>query len=146
MIKKIFIIFFFITACGYQPIYIKKNEIKFSEIIISGYKQINRKILSLLSIKKDNNNNIKSQILIESNKNIIVVSKDTKGQPASYQTILQIKLSITENNRLIKTKTFSEDFTYNNIENKYDLSTYQNDVENNLINKIVEDIIIFLNL
>ena len=50
------------------------------------------------------------------------------------------------NNRLIKTKAFSEDFTYNNIENKYDLSTYQNDVENNLINKIVEDIIIFLNL
>ena len=46
----------------------------------------------------------------------------------------------------IKVKTFNESFDYNNITNKYDLSVYQDDVRDNLINKIVEDLIIFVNL
>ena len=46
----------------------------------------------------------------------------------------------------MKEKRFIQAFNYNNIENKSDLSNYQNDVENNLVNKIVEDLIIYMNL
>ena len=41
---------------------------------------------------------------------------------------------------------FNENFSYNNIENKFDLSVYQKDVEDNLIKKMTDDIIIFINL
>lgn len=57
-----------------------------------------------------------------------------------------MKFTIIKDGKISKEKTFRESFDYNNIENKYDLSTYQNDVENNLIDKIVEDLIIFINL
>ena len=57
-----------------------------------------------------------------------------------------MKFTIIKDGKISKEKTFRESFDYNNIENKYDLSTYQNDVEDNLIDKIVEDLIIFINL
>ena len=34
--------------------------------------------------------------------------------------------------------------SYNNIKNKFDLSQYRQDIEANLINKIIEEISIFL--
>ena len=51
-----------------------------------------------------------------------------------------------EENKIIKSKDFSSSFTYNNIENKFDLTQYQKSIELNLINKISEEIFIFLKL
>ena len=50
--KKILIIFFFLASCGYQPLYIQKEEIFFKKINLIGDKKINRKIISNSTIKK----------------------------------------------------------------------------------------------
>jgi hypothetical protein len=144
--KKILIIFFFITACGYQPLYIVKNEILFEKITLTGDKKINRKIVSTSTIKKDSKDNLNNEIILDTNKNIIITSRDMKGQPATFKSSIEVKLTIMQHGKIFREKIFNESFDYNNIENKYDLSTYQNDVEDNLIDKIVEDIIIYINL
>ena len=144
--KKLLIIFFLISACGYQPLYIKKNEIFFKEITLLGDKKINRKIISSTQMRKDENISINNEIILDSKIDIITTSRDTKGQPTTFKSLLNVSLIIKENGKNIKVKTFNESFDYNNITNKYDLSVYQNDVRDNLINKIVEDIIIFVNL
>ncbi len=144
--KKLFIIFFLISACGYQPLYTKKNEILFKEITLLGDKKINRKIISSTQMRKDENISINNEIILDSKIDIITTSRDTKGQPTTFKSLLNVSLIIKENGKNIKVKTFNESFDYNNITNKYDLSVYQNDVRDNLINKIVEDIIIFVNL
>ena len=46
----------------------------------------------------------------------------------------------------MRQKSFSKDFSYNNLDNKFDLANYQDDVENNLVNKIIEELIIFINI
>ena len=144
--KKFLIIFFFITACGYQTIYIIKDEIFIEKITLSGDKRINRKIVSTSAIKKSSEGNLNNEIILNTNKNIITTSRDSKGQPATFKSLIEVKFTIIKDGKISKEKTFRESFDYNNIENKYDLSTYQNDVENNLIDKIVEDLIIFINL
>ena len=144
--KKFLIIFFFITACGYQPLYIIKDEIFFEKITLSGDKRINRKIVSTSAIKKSSEGNLNNEIILNTNKNIITTSRDSKGQPATFKSLIEVKFTIIKDGKISKEKTFRESFDYNNIENKYDLSTYQNDVEDNLIDKIVEDIIIYINL
>ena len=144
--KKFLIIFFFITACGYQPLYLIKDEIFFEKITLSGDKRINRKIVSTSAIKKSSEGNLNNEIILNTNKNIITTSRDSKGQPATFKSLIEVKFTIMKDGKISKEKTFRESFDYNNIENKYDLSTYQNDVEDNLIDKIVEDIIIFINL
>ena len=60
--------------------------------------------------------------------------------------MIEVKFTIKEDDKILKQKIFNESFDYNNIENKYDLSVYQTDVEDNLINKIVEDLIIYMNI
>ena len=147
MKKILLILFFIVTACGYEPLYKTKNEIdkiNISDIEISGDITLGKKILSKLPIKiiKDKSLN---KLILDSNKNIIETSKNSQGQIASYRTTVIVKLSLLDNkNNLIKERTISKDFLYNTIENKFKLKEYQIEVENNLINKIIEDINIYL--
>ena len=144
--KKFLILFILISACGYQPIYnANLVKIEFNKINLTGDTKINRKLISLLGIKEENNE-IGKQISIYSSGLIEETSKDAKGQPATYRTNITVTVEIKEQNKLIKSKSFNEDFSYNNIENKFDLSVYQKDVEDNLIKKMTDDIIIFINL
>ena len=147
MKKILLILFFIVTACGYEPLYKTKNEINkinISDIEIIGDITLGKKILSKLPVKiiKDKSLN---KLILDSNKNIIETSKNSQGQIASYRTIVIVQLSLLDNkDNLIKRRTISKDFLYNTIENKFKLKEYQIEVENNLINKIVEDINIYL--
>ena len=146
MIKKIFILFFFVTACGYEPLHVNKNEIFFKKITLIGDKQINRKIISSLSIKEKSQNLKDNQIILESSKIINTTSKDEKGQPKTFRTNVIIKLTILENGVKLKERIFSENFSYQNRDNKYDLFSYQDEIQNNLVNKIIDNLTIFINL
>tara|TARA_B100001121_G_C18381871_1_gene476593 strand:+ start:132 stop:572 length:441 start_codon:yes stop_codon:yes gene_type:complete len=146
MIKKILILFFFVTACGYEPLHVNKNEIFFKKITLIGDKQINRKIISSLSIKEKSQNLKDNQIILESSKIINTTSKDEKGQPKTFRTNVIIKLTILENGVKLKERIFSENFSYQNRDNKYDLFSYQDEIQNNLVNKIIDNLTIFINL
>lgn len=147
MKKILLILFFIVTACGYEPLYKTKNEINkinISGIEIIGDITLGKKILSKLPVKiiKDKSLN---KLILDSNKNIIETSKNSQGLIASYRTTVIVKLSLLDNkNNSIKERTISKDFLYNTIENKFKLKEYQIEVENNLINKIIEDINIYL--
>ena len=147
MKKILLILFFIVAACGYEPLYKTKNEINkinISDIEIIGDITLGKKILSKLPVKiiKDKSLN---KLILDSNKNIIETSKNSQGQIASYRTTVIVKLSLLDNkNNSIKERTISKDFLYNTIENKFKLKEYQIEVENNLINKIIEDINIYL--
>ena len=41
---------------------------------------------------------------------------------------------------------FTKDFSYNNRESKSELTEYQKEIENNIVNEIIEEIIIYMNL
>ena len=144
--KKIFVLFLFITACGYQPLYINKNSNSFSKIEFIGDKRIAREIVSFASLKENSSSTNKSVILLNVSENTIATSKDSKGKITSYKTNITAKVEIKNNDKIIKNKKFNESFSYNNLDNKYDLSNYKKDVQKNLARKIAEDLIIFINL
>ena len=149
MIKKIFfILLFFISSCGYQPIYINKSSkiYEFNKIIFDGDNYINKKIISILSIKENNEIDNKNIIDITSSFNTEEVSKNSKGQIEIYKSIINVDLQIKDiDNQVIQERNFAKDFTYNNKQNKFDLAQYQKSNKDDLINKIISDIIIFLN-
>ena len=147
--KKIIIIFIlFVSSCGYQPIYVNKNTnaLEFSQISIIGDVEINRKIINSLNIKKNSSSILKKELILSSSYEINETSKNSKGQVTSYRTEINLEFKIVNNNEIMKQKNFSKDFSYNNLDNKFDLTSYQDDVENNLVNKIIEELIIFINL
>ena len=73
------------------------------------------------------------------------VAKDKSGNVTKYKTTITIVVELIENEKTIKKRSFSKNFNYSNLSNKFELKKYQEGVETNLINSIVRDIKIFLN-
>ena len=143
-----FILLLFISSCGYQSIYLNKSleNFEYKKVNLSGDNYINKKIISLLSIKESDEANITNELLISSILEIKEVSKDSKGQVELYKSIISVNLKIKNiNDNIIKDQNFNKEFSYNNRKNKFDLVEYQNSIKDDLINKIVNDIIIYLN-
>ncbi len=147
--KKILIILFLIlSACGYQPIYMNTSldNFEFSKINIEGENDINKKLLNSLMLKENVANINLPELSLKSYFEVEETSKNTKGQIETYRSKILVNLTISENNDIIKNKVFSDQFSYNRKNNKFELIEYQADIKNQLISKIIEDIILFLNM
>ena len=147
--KKIFIVFLLIlTSCGYQPLYKTDQNIKslnISEVIYSGDQKINDVIYQKLPIVLMKNDESLNKLSLESKKEIKITSKNSKGQALSYRTIIKVKiLVLNSNGDILDQKTVQKNFSYNADENKFKFKEYQDKIEKNLIDTIVEDVIIHL--
>jgi len=149
MLKKITLLLSlcFFWGCGYEPLYLKKNDYKqqINVITFSGDQKINKLIISFLGIK-ENRNLISGYILtLKSSKKIDVVSKDKTGNPSAYKSSIIVNFTLTNKKEtIIRQKEFNSSFFYNNSKDKFGLSKYQREVELNLINEISEKIFIYL--
>ena len=149
MTKKILIlVLFFLSNCGYQPLYSKKESYKLTtkELEIIGDTKINKKIIDALSIKISDERFLNKKIILENNKRIVETSKNKQGQPDSYKMIIYFKLSIIDKENNLNEKIINEEFSYKNKDNKFDLSEYEINLERDLINNIINKLSIFANI
>jgi len=148
MKKTIFILFIFIASCGYQPIYLNNNlkNIEYNKINIDGEIEIGKKIINSLSLRENTSNKQLSDLTLFSSFKIDEIAKNSKGQTETYRSSIVVSVKIIDDQKIIKNKTFSDDFTYNKKNNKFELTEYQEDVKNQLVNRIIEDLILFLNM
>ena len=148
MLKKITLLLSlcFFWGCGYEPLYLKKNDYKqqINVITFSGDQKINKIIISSLGIKENRNLTSGYILTLKSSKKIDVVSKDKTGNPSAYKSSIIVNFTLTNKETIIKQKEFNSSFSYNNSKDKFGLSKYQKEVELNLINEISEKIFIYL--
>ena len=145
-ISLFFFIIIFSNSCGYEPLNktLSLKKINISNKIFEGDKKINNKIFRKLNFRKEEN--LPSYSLkLKSNSKIDDLSKDQSGNITSYKSIITTYVALIKDQEIIKDKSFEQTFTYPNQSNKFNLSTYQKEVENNLIDIIVQDIRLFLN-
>ena len=148
MKKIFFILLFFISSCGYQPLYLNKDlkNFKFRKITLTGDNYTNKKITNTISIQENNEAKNEKELFISSSSKIQETSKNSKGQVESFRIIVTINLKIINKiNEDSQNKNFIKEFTYNNKQNKFELIEYQNSIKDDLIDKIINDIIIYLN-
>ena len=148
--KKLIIIviaLFILNNCGYTPIYFSKgNNFYIKELSKKSTSKLNSKIANNLKIFSNQNSKNIIQLEISSNKKIETIQKDEKGDPSKFQmtVLLNINILNKKNHEINKTKSFSSSFNYNNIANKFSLKQYEKEIEGTLINKIVEESVIYL--
>ena len=147
--KKIFIVLLLIlTSCGYQPLHKTDQKIKnlnISEVIYSGDQKINEVIYTKLPFALVKNDESLNKLSLESKKEIKITSKDSKGQALSYRTIINVKILVLNNDgEILDQKIVQKNFSYNADENKFKFKEYQDKIEKNLIDTIIEDVIIHL--
>ena len=143
---KIFLLFFFfLISCGYEPIYSSKN-INFSiKEIIKKDNNLNNKFANSLRLFSNEKLPNQIKIKIESNKNVKIKSKDSKGNPNVYELVIYLKLTVEKNtNDETLIKNFERNINYNNSDDKFKLNQYQKELEDLLVNKITEDVLKYL--
>tara|TARA_B110000090_G_scaffold75333_1_gene85692 strand:- start:752 stop:1204 length:453 start_codon:yes stop_codon:yes gene_type:complete len=149
MKKKIILIccLFFLTNCGYNPLYSSKNssDILINKIETAGEKKINRQILSLLSLDEVGELENSYILNINTKKNKRIVSKDKQGNASVYNLNLEVNILLIKDDQKVA-KTFTSDFSYNTQKNKFELSREENKILNNLVESMVEKIILFINM
>ena len=149
MIKnKIFVlaIFIFLTQCGYQTVYSNKNSnFNISEIKILNDKNIGRQIKNRLNFLNNRNTNVENYYLeIDSKFEKTTASKDKQGNPDTFNLVINVKVNLTADNNFKKTKVFSEGINYDNDDNKFNLKRYEDSLKENLTDKIIDNLLIYL--
>tara|TARA_Y100000992_G_C21185137_1_gene452703 strand:+ start:56 stop:523 length:468 start_codon:yes stop_codon:yes gene_type:complete len=143
---KYLLILIFLFSCGYDPIYQTDQKVNFKidAIKYSGDKKINQLIVKKIEkFKKNNAKNI-FDLDLESFKNENIITKDKKGNAASYKLILEVNITlINKNNGETFEKRFLKETSFNSMDNKFELNQYKNNIEKNMISKILQDMSIF---
>ena len=138
-----FLLFLFLSNCGYKPIYSTKNLNFTIGNIEKSNTPLNNKFAKSINSLKNEENDKKIDIKIESDKKIKIKSKDSKGNALVFE--LEIYLKFTTFNIDNETeKLLLRKITFNNSDDKFKLKQYENELEDILITEIVEDLINYL--
>ena len=138
-----FLLFLFLSNCGYKPIYSTENLNFTIENIEKSNTSLNNKFEKSINALKKRESDKKINIKIESEKKIKIKSKDTKGNALVFEIEIYLKFA-SPNIDSQREKLFSRKITYNNSDDKFKLKKYEDELEDILITKIVEDLINYL--
>ena len=135
-----------LNSCGFKPIYSSKNS-NFQIIEISNKNKnknsfaIEQMVMSLSNQKAVR----KVKLEFDYKESIDTILKDNKGDPSKKKLSIIINLKIkSENDNILVTKNFNEEFSYNVQNDKFTMAQYEDNIINNLCNKISNDIIFLL--
>ena len=154
MEKKIFtfLLFIFLSSCGYEAIYSIKNRVnyafKISELELSGDRQVNLKMKQILnnyrnpSITIEEGKDFELKISSESEK--IITTKDAAGNATKFKNEIKINVQVSMGGTLKTNFSVTENFVYNNNSNTSELRSYENQIKNNLTETAVNKIILKL--
>ncbi len=145
-LKRYISLFFIITltSCSYKPIFSEKNyNFEINEILFTGEKYVNRIIESKFNLIKEeqSKNKKKYNISIQTKKEKLIVSKDSKGDPLKFDLVVSAYYEISNNGKLLLNKKIQKNSIYNNEIDKFKLEQSEKIILDNLSKKISETII-----
>ena len=149
MKKKIFtfLLFLFLSSCGYEATYSLKNRaiyaFSISELVLTGDRQINLKIKQLLNPY----NNPKSEkeknfmLNVSSSSEKIITTKNAAGDAVKFKNEITVKVQALLDGKNATNLVIIEDFIYDNNPDTFELRTYENQIKNNLAEAAVNKIL-----
>ena len=78
---------------------------------------------------------------LSTTKEINIISKDSKGDPAIFELIINVNYNVERKEKILFQKNISKKTTYNNISDKFELDSYEKNIKNNLSIDISDRII-----
>ena len=142
--KNIFFVLVFIifVQCGFKPMFANK-EVNFKIEKIKSNKKIeiieNR--LNNLSIT---NPKFFYDLVIDYSESKTTLSKNSQGKSLLLRIKMNLDLKVIENNKIIMEKNYLSNFDYQNLDKKFELSDYENEIKKNMFDEIANKILIDL--
>ena len=147
--KSLIVIIIFsvlLNSCGFKPIYSSNNS-NFQVIEITNKnKNKNSFAIEQMLMSISNQKAVrKVKLEFDYKESIDVILKDNKGDPSKKKLSITVNLKIkNEIDNILATKNFNEEFSYNVQNDKFTIAQYEDNIINNLSNKISNDIIFLL--
>ncbi len=148
MLKKNIItlsLIFFLTNCGFTPIYLKNNNINFSieQIEYVGDRDLNNFLKTNLDRYKNEKNNNKIFLSVETKYQKNILSKDGAGKISSYQLEAEAIFVIKSTNKIIRV---TEKKILDSKDDKFEEARYEKSIKQSfaysISNKLISELII----
>ena len=138
MIKKNILyisLIFFLTNCGFTPIYLKNTNVNFSieQVNYEGDRDLNNFLKTNLNQYKNSNVDNKITIEVDSIYRKIILSKDGKGEVANYQLEAEVLFLIKPSNRRIK---ITEKKIMDSMDDKFEEARYERTIKQSFATSI----------
>ena len=138
MIKKNILyitLIFFLTGCGFAPIYLKNTNINFSieQVTYEGDRDLNNFLKTNLNQYKNKNANNKINIEVNSIYKKVILSKDGTGEVTNYQLEAEVIFLIKPLNKKIK---MTEKKIMDSMSDKLEEDRYERTIKQNFASSI----------
>ena len=145
-IISIVILSIVLISCGFKPIYNSKNSnFEILDIINKNQNKNSFAIEKMVMSISNQDAERKIKIEIDYSQSISVILKDNKGDPSKKEISIKVILLVkNENDNVLTNKIFNEEFSYDIQSDKFNMSQYEENITDNLNNKISNDIIFLL--
>ena len=150
MQKKIYmlLIFLFLSSCGYEAIYSKKNSKNYnffiSKLSFAGDRDINLRMKERLNNYTFNEKNKNFVLKISNSSMKEVAAKNTLGDAVTFKNTIVTNIEVSMNSEFKNSFVIIESFIYNNNSNRFNLKRYEKEIKNNLAETITDKLILKL--
>ena len=126
---------FFLSNCGFTPIYQKNTNVNFSieQISYSGDRELNNFLKTNLGKYKNKKTDNKINIEATSVYKKIILSKDATGEVTNYQLEAEVKFLIKPKNKEI---IITEKHIMNSISDKFEEARHERTIKQNFASSI----------
>ena len=143
---SIVILSIILTNCGFKPIYgSKDSNFEIIEIINENENKnsfaIEKMVMTL------SNQGAVNKVKLEMNykQTFSTILKDNKGDPSKKKLSISVNLIVkNEKDNVLANKNFSEEFSYDVQSDKFNMAQYEDNIADNLNNKVSNDILFLL--
>ena len=140
----IILILVLVAGCGFKPIY-SSNKISFSIIDIEFKNNLlNKKISDQIKRLSNNDSENKFTLKLDTKKEKLIKAKNKRNIPSIFELKIRLDLTVIDESGEKKLKKFSKQSKYNYNEDKFQLSRYEKELENILVNQLVLEVLEFL--
>jgi len=122
-----------LSSCGYSRLNDQSNEFKFNSIEINGDKRLSFILKNNLNLLSNPESKKSYDLLINLTSSKTSKIKDTTGKTTRFNVILNGDLKLTDNNKVVKNRSFT-------VSNDYDVSNNHSDTIRNEKNSIQNNI------
>jgi len=138
----VFITLFIISSCSYKPILTsKKNEFTLENISSDTESKINLIIKKNLLDRSGSSENNKYDLNFSTEDEKEIVSSNENGDPTIFKIKIIINYALSQDNKIIFTNKIVKQVNYNNINDKFELLKYEENILNSLLKNISQEIL-----
>ena len=143
---SIVILSIILTNCGFKPIYSSKNSnFEIIEIINENENKNSFAIEKMVMALSKQDAVKKVKLEMNYKQTFSTILKDNKGDPSKKKLSISVNLIVkNEKDNVLANKNFSEEFSYDVQSDKFNMAQYEDNIADNLNNKVSNDILFLL--